>query len=505
MGPYVPDLQEFLRLARWAEVVPVYREVLADLDTPLSAYLKVVRPPYGFLLESVEGGERWGRYSLLGTEPWGMLRGKGQRVVVEEGGRSRVLSGNPLRVLCDLLASLRVAEIPGLPRFFGGAVGYLGYDLVRHFERLPQLKPDDLGLPDLCVMLVDRALIFDNLTHTLKAVALARVSDDPRRAYGEAVRAVDELLERLRGRPSLPPVPRRAEVEVGSNMSREAFLEMVARAKEYIVGGEAIQVVLSQRLEVSADLPPLQAYRALRLINPSPYMYLLELGDHALVGSSPEVMVRLEDGRVVVRPIAGTRPRGSTEREDRALEEELRRDEKELAEHIMLVDLGRNDVGRVSRVGSVRVSELMAVERYSHVMHLVSQVEGDLAEGCGPLEVIGATFPAGTVTGAPKVRAMEIIEELEPVRRGVYAGAVGYLSPTGNLDLCITIRTILFRQGRMYVQSGAGVVADSQPEREYQETLRKAEGMIAAIRMAMNDFGQFSPSISQNLQNSPSS
>jgi anthranilate synthase component 1 len=487
-----PDWEAFRRLAAAGTVVPVYREILADMETPVSAFRKIDSGNYAFLLESVEGGEQWGRYSFLGSNPSLVFQCKGRLVELLEGPvttRDEVTT-DPMEAVKAILARYRPAPVPGLPRFCGGLVGYLGYDLVRFLERLPEGAKDDLGLPDAVLLLTDTLLIFDNVAHTIKVVSNAAVREPgeaaAREAYEEAQRKIAALIAALRRPVGASRSPRSSPRpgERTSTFDREAFQQAVRRAKAYVEAGDVIQVVLSQRLAARFAADPFDAYRALRIVNPSPYMYYLRLGDLKIVGTSPEVLVRLEDGQIAVRPIAGTRRRGRSEAEDRALETELLGDAKERAEHIMLVDLGRNDVGRVAAPGSVAVDQLMAVERYSHVMHLVSHVRGRLAEGRDAFDVLRACFPAGTVTGAPKVRAMEIVEELEPVRRGPYAGAVGYFSFSGNMDTCITIRTILFAEGTAYVQAGAGIVADSDPALEYQETLNKAEGMLRAIALA---------------------
>ncbi len=489
---YTPDLKTFRDLARAGNLIPVARQILADMETPVSAFRKIDSGNYAFLLESVEGGENWGRYSFLGSNPSLVFRAKGSRLEVLRGEGSEVLSDaqDPLAALAQLLGRYRAVRVPDLPRFTGGMVGYLSYDVVRHLERLPALGKDDLELPDALFLLTDTLLIFDNVTHRITVVSNATVQDDTpsgvERAYREAQRKIDAIIAALR-RPIGAPMGRAARagsLHLESNFTREGFCQAVARAKEYVHAGDVIQTVLSQRLAVRTDADPFDVYRALRIVNPSPYMYYLRLGDLKVVGSSPEILVRLEGERIDLRPIAGTRPRGATEEEDRRLAEELQADPKERAEHIMLVDLGRNDVGKIAQVGSVAVADLMTVERYSHVMHLVSHVRGTLEPGRDAFDVLRACFPAGTVTGAPKVRAMEIIEELEPVRRGPYAGAVGYVSFSGNLDTCITIRTILFARGVAMVQAGAGIVADSDPEREYQETMNKARGMLRAIELA---------------------
>jgi anthranilate synthase component 1 len=486
---FTPDLRGFIGKSRGGNLIPVYKEIMADMETPLSAFLKLEGGKYAFLLESVEGGEKVGRYSFLGTNPRKVFSAKGRRVTVEEEADRLTFesASDPLDDLARMLGEYRPVPVQGLPRFAGGAVGYVAYDAARYFEKLPDGNPDDLGLPDLFFIFTDTILIFDHVRHTIKIVSNARPGGDPERAYEAAVRSIERIEARIRN-----PLPSKTieiaadapEVPFRSNVTRDEFEAMVERGKEYIRAGDVIQVVLSQRLEAEVHAPPFNIYRALRSVNPSPYMYYLRFGDVHLVGSSPEVHVRCENGVVEVRPIAGTRPRGRDEEEDAALEAELLADPKERAEHIMLVDLGRNDIGRVCRYGSVKPREMMIVERYSHVMHIVSDIQGALSEGKNAFDVLRASFPAGTVSGAPKIRAMEIIDELENVRRGPYAGAIGYFSFTGNLDSCITIRTILIKGARAFVQAGAGIVADSVPAREYEETLNKARAMLRAIAMA---------------------
>ncbi|MDD5643747.1 MAG: anthranilate synthase component I [Syntrophales bacterium] len=485
----IPDFTAFQEMARQGNLIPVYREILGDLETPVAAYKKLRGEGCSFLLESVEGGEKWGRFSFLGLNPSLMFQVQGDKVTIQRRGEKEVLEAgaDPFIHLRRLLDDYRAVPAPGLPRFWGGLVGYLGYDMVRFIERLPDETPA-IDIPEARLLLTDQLLIFDNLRQTIKVVHLVQVDPEaPLKAqYDRALAAIDNLIGRLR-----QPVPRGTAPRPGdargtleANMTQESFQNIVSRAKEYIAAGDVIQVVLSQCFSAPFSHDSFDLYRALRSINPSPYMFYLDLGDLQLVGASPEILVRLEEGQITYRPIAGTRHRGATPEEDLALEKELLADPKERAEHIMLVDLGRNDVGRVSQIGSVRVPELFTVERYSHVMHIVSQVEGQLASGRDDLEVLKSTFPAGTVTGAPKVRAMEIIEELEPTRRGPYAGAVGYVSFSGNLDFCITIRSFYIHGGRIYLQVGAGIVADSDPEKEYQETVNKAMALMRALERA---------------------
>ncbi len=486
-----PTLEEFRQKAKQGNLIPVYREILADMETPVSAFLKIDDGRYSFLLESVEGGEKWARYSFLGSRPSVIVKGSGRTVeITREGKTVRHANGrDPLDAVKQVLAAYRPVPDPALPRFFGGAVGFLGYDTVRYFEDLPIRDKPGLGLPDVFFLITDTLLIFDNLKHRILVVSNAHVKGKAvEAAYREAMRKIDGLVRKLktgvrsqksgvRGRTKGPS-------ELTSNFTQQQYEEAVLRAKEYIKAGDIFQVVPSQRFQRKITVEPYAIYRALRLINPSPYMYFLRCGGATVVGASPEVMVRLEGDRIDLRPIAGTRRRGATEEEDRALAEELLADPKERAEHIMLVDLGRNDVGRVSESGSVHVSELMVIERYSHVMHIVSNVRGALAAGKDAFDVIRACFPAGTVSGAPKIRAMQIIDELEPTQRGPYAGAVGYFGFSGSMDTCITIRTLVVKGTTAYIQAGGGVVADSDPAAEYQETVNKAKAMLRAVEMA---------------------
>lgn len=489
---YCPSRKEFKAKARLGNLIPVYREVLADTETPVSAFLKIGGGDTAFLLESVEGGEKWARYSFLGRNPSLVIRTKGKHAELVRSGLpiERRTITDPLDLVKEALRIYRPVKVEGLPRFFGGMVGYLAYDAVRFFESLPDHTHDDLELCDAVFLLTDTLLIFDSLSQRIQVVSNAFVADNAattvEAAYDLALSKIEALVADLRkplDPPLLAPLPPRSP-ETQSTFTRECFCEAVLKCKEYVAAGDVIQAVLSQRLEVKTAAQPFDVYRALRIINPSPYMYFIRLGDLSVAGSSPEVLVRLEEGQIDLRPIAGTRPRGRNEPEDRALAAELLNDPKERAEHIMLVDLGRNDVGRVAVPGSVEVNELMVVERYSHVMHIVSNVRGRLQQGLDAFDLLRASFPAGTVTGAPKIRAMEIIEELEPAKRGPYAGAVGYLSFSGNMDTCIAIRTVLFAKERAWIQVGAGIVADSDPAREYQETLNKAAGMLRAIEMA---------------------
>jgi anthranilate synthase component I len=486
---FKPDRDEFCALARQGNLVPVYREILADLETPVSAFLKIDDGGDAFLFESVEGGEKWGRYSFLGVAPQKILVGKGEELQSGPAGGplETVPAKDPLDAAREMLHRYRPVAVAGLPRFAGGLVGYLSYDIVRFFERLPSVAVDDLGHPDLYLMLVDTLVVFDNVAQTIKVVSHGLVSapEDAPRAYDEACERIERVIERLQRPVPIPPsTPVATPPSIRSNFEPPSYEAAVRRAKEYIVAGDVIQVVLAQRFECALRAHPFNLYRCLRTLNPSPYMYFLRLGGRTVLGASPEVMVRVEGREVTVRPIAGTRPRGTSEVEDRELERELRADPKEIAEHIMLLDLGRNDVGRVARIGSVKVTERMVVERYSHVMHLVSNVTAELRDGIDCFDAFRATFPAGTLTGAPKVRAMEIIEELEPVRRGVYGGAVGYFDFSGNMDTSITIRTMVIENGRIYVQAGAGIVADSNPESEQAECINKSRALFEAVKLA---------------------
>lgn len=485
---YTPSLEQIRELAKSGEynLAPVVRDVQADLETPVSAFLKVAKGDYSFLLESVEGGERLARYSFIGTEPYRVIR-SGPYADPAEGS-------DPLREVEEEMSRYRLAHPrdtarASLPRFTGGAVGFLAYDNIRHFEprvKIPQ--KDSLGLPEAVFMFVDSLLVFDHVQHTIKVVAHCRLDGDIDTSYRQACWRIDELAKRLtQTLPAMPyPIqpPSHEPAEVISSVGKEKYLANVVRGKEYIVAGDFIQIVPSQRLSRKTVAHPLSVYRALRTVNPSPYMYYLSMGDSYIAGASPEMLVRVEDGIVETHPIAGTRPRGHDQAEDEALEHELANDEKERAEHVMLVDLGRNDIGRVSEPGTVKVGDFMVIERYSHVMHLVSRVTGKLRSDHTTYDALRACFPAGTVSGAPKIRAMEVISELEPDRRGPYAGAVGYFDFSGNMDTCITIRTVVMKDGVASVQAGGGVVFDSDPEAEFQESLNKARGMLLAIDKA---------------------
>ena len=491
MTNYYPSKKEFLKLSKRGNLVPVYKRVLADLETPVSAFIKMSGGSYSYLLESAEGQEKIGRFSFIGSSPSLVFKSKGSLIEIIRKGKKKErfrTQRDPLDELKGLMASFKFVNIEGLPRFCGGLVGYLGYDMVRFFEELPDKNPDKPAFPDSIFMLTDNLLVFDHLNHEMKIVSLAHIKGNPLRAYEEAIARIEKICSRLK-RP-LPAKMNRLKasrtkgIRVRSNFTKREFKRSVSHIKRYIKKGDIVQAVLSQRLEVKLRPRSFDIYRALRFINPSPYMYYLRFNDFDIVGSSPEILVRCEDSVVQTRPIAGTRPRGKSSKEDEALIEDLLNDPKERAEHIMLVDLGRNDIGRVCEYGSIAVPEFMVIEKYSHVMHIVSDCIGRLAKGKDMFDLVRATFPAGTVTGAPKIRAMEIIDELENLRRGPYAGCVGYFSFSGNLDMCITIRTIIVKNKRAYIQAGAGVVADSRPEKEYQETLNKTRGMIKAIKLA---------------------
>ncbi|MCW9079001.1 MAG: anthranilate synthase component I [Gammaproteobacteria bacterium] len=469
--------------------IPVVCEVLADLDTPLSVYLKLVEGPFGYLFESVHGGEKWGRYSIIGLPCRTLLKVTGEQVTIETDGEpvETATVEDPLAFVEAFKARYRVPELPHMPRFSGGLVGYFGYDTVGYIE--PRLrnpdKPDPLGCPDILLMVSDELVVFDNLSGRMYLIVHADIERGD--TLGATNARIQGLIDRMQqGAPRHRAQDRRevSESDFVSGFTEAGFKQAVARIKQYILDGDCMQVVISQRLSIPFAARPLDLYRALRGLNPSPYMYFLDFGEFQVVGSSPEILVRLEDGEVTVRPIAGTRRRGHTEEEDQALEAELLADPKELAEHLMLIDLGRNDAGRVAQVGTVRLTDKMQVERYSHVMHIVSNVTGQLNKGMSAIDVLRATFPAGTVSGAPKIRAMEIIDELEPVKRGVYSGAVGYLSWNGNMDTAIAIRTAVVKQGQLHIQAGAGVVADSVPELEWKETMNKGRAVFRAVALA---------------------
>jgi len=490
---YKPSLEKFKQKARQGNLIPVYKEIIADLDTPVSAYMKIRGGDYSFLLESVEGGEKWARYCFLGCDPSLIVRTKGNKFTIQDHGKEetgQVTGDSPLSIIKKILAKYRPVPAEDLPRFTGGAVGFIGYDMVRYFEKLPDQTTDDLDIPDSLFVITDTLLIFDNVSHTIKIVSNAFVEDDDLDGlYQKTLRKIECLEDKLRASAPVTRVDYKGKAKtvmgpIESNFEEKAFKEAVLKIKKYIVEGDAIQVVLSQRLKYKISEDPFDIYRALRTINPSPYMYFLKYGDLQIVGSSPEILVRLEDGKVEVRPIAGTRKRGQDEEEDCALEKDLLQDEKELAEHIMLVDLGRNDLGRIAQTSTVEVNEQFLIERYSHVMHIVSNVRGLLKPGLDCFDVLKATFPAGTLSGAPKIRAMEIIDELEPTRRGLYGGTVGYISFNGNLDTAIAIRTLLIKDNIAYLGVGAGIVADSVPDNEFEETMNKGKALLKAIELS---------------------
>jgi anthranilate synthase component 1 len=477
---------EFVELAKRGTFVPVCKEVVADLLTPVSAFLKIAEhSDYAFLLESVEGGEHVGRYSFLGKDPFLILRGRDGKTIIERTGVTTESDRPFMESLREVMSGFQSPFVPGLPRFTGGAVGYLGYDTSRWFEPTVGERADADG-DAAGFMLFDTVLAFDHVQHRILLIANARISgeEDLQSLYQFACARIEFLERELDRALSIVRESNPKPLELTSNVTQPEFEQMVRRAKEHIAAGDIYQVVLSQRFETELGVDPFTVYRALRHVNPSPYMFFVRMAQRAIVGSSPEMLVRVEGSHVETHPIAGTRPRGRSDEEDQRLAEELKRNEKEKAEHVMLVDLGRNDVGRVSRYGSVRVPTFMALERYSHVMHLVSTVVGELADDSDRLDALVSCFPAGTVSGAPKVRAMQIIDDLEPGRRGIYAGAVGYLDFAGNLDFCIAIRTIVIECGKAYVQAGAGIVADSNPAAEYEETRDKARAMIRALELA---------------------
>jgi anthranilate synthase component I len=487
------DPDELQRLAEQGfNRVPIVEEVLADLDTPLSVYLKLARGPYSYLLESAHGGEKWGRYSIIGLPCTTHLRVKGNEVEVLSGGRTveSLRTDDPLAFVESYMARFRVAELPGLPRFYGGLVGYFGYDTVRYTEKrlAHSTPPDPLGTPDILLMLSDDVVVFDNLKGRMQIITLV----DPNEP-GALTRGRDRLRSfaaRLGG--PIPDIPESSanqhieESDFESEFGQDAFLAGVEKIRDYIVAGDVMQVVLAQRMSIPFSAAPINMYRALRGLNPSPYMYFMDLAEFQIVSSSPEILARVEDGVIVNRPLAGTRRRGHTDEEDKALERELLSDPKELAEHLMLIDLGRNDVGRVAETGSVRVTERFVIERYSHVMHISSNVEGRLQEGRSAIDVLRATLPVGTLSGAPKIRAMEIIDEIEPVKRGIYGGAVGYLAWNGNMDTAIAIRTAVIKDGKLYIEAGGGIVADAIPRLEWKESMNKGRAIFRAAALAEN-------------------
>ncbi|MBF0252677.1 MAG: anthranilate synthase component I [Candidatus Omnitrophica bacterium] len=485
---FYPNKKQFIELCKKGNVIPVVFEILADFDTPLSAFLKIDEGDVSYLLESVEGGERLGRYSILGSDPLMMIQSTGNDITITKNGKTetRKINIDPIEELKNIMKPFKFVEIDAMPRFTGGLIGYLGYDLVRFFEDIPCANEDNIKLPDMQFVLADTMIVFDHVDKKIKIISNAFIEGSPNDAYEASIKKIEKLASKLK-RPLEVPVPNncyKGEQKIRSNFTEKEFCDVVEKAKEHIKAGDIIQMVPSQRLSAETDADPFTIYRALRSINPSPYMFYLRFGDIKIIGSSPEILVRCENNKVEVRPIAGTRKRGKTEKEDNELSLDLINDPKERAEHIMLVDLGRNDIGRVCKFKSVVTPEVMRIEKYSHVLHLVSDVEGTLREDKDIYDVIRATFPAGTVTGAPKVKAMELIEKFEKAKRGIYAGSVGYISFAGNIDLCITIRTILMKDKTAYVQAGAGIVLDSVPKNEYVETLNKAKGMLKAIEYA---------------------
>lgn len=489
---FKPDLKTFIKKTREGNLIPVYKEILADMETPVSAFRKIYSHDHAFLLESVERGENFGRYSIIACNPDAVFKAKGDTIYLKLSGKKDELiekTNNPLARLKELVGGFSFVEDEDLPRFSGGAVGYIGYGMVEYFDKIPQQNPDNLDLPDMYFLITNSYLLFDHLKHVIKVVRNVKVDKDQdmEAAYHKACGDIDQMISVLNRQMSYRPFDTTVpvcEVSARSDFTKPEFEDIVARAKKYIRQGDIIQVVLSQQFETDMNTNGFEIYRALRSINPSPYMYALKLGEFEIIGASPEVMVRCEDDVVEVRPIAGTRPRGKNQKEDSLLEKDLLSDPKEIAEHIMLVDLGRNDIGRVCVYGTINVNENMVIERYSHVMHIVSDVTGKLSSDKDQFDVLKAAFPAGTVTGAPKIRAMQIIDELEKVKRGPYAGAIGYFSYSGDIDTCITIRTIVIKGKKAYLQAGAGIVADSVPEKEYLETVNKAKAMMKAIALA---------------------
>lgn len=490
-GRYHPNFEEFKLLAAKGNIVPVYRQLISDTLTPVSAFQKISDVEYAFLLESAAGGEKISRYSILGINPFVEFTSFGNRIEIKRGANKTevIHAKDPLEVLRKEMDAFDPVIVNDLPKFFFSVVGYIGYDTVRHYERLPNIPKDDLSLPDIQMMFYNTVIIFDHLTKTMKVVYAAQVDNDGlENVYNEAIRKIDIVIDKLRT-PVMSlsdDITSSGEVTIpfSSNFEKADFLQAVDHCKEYIRAGDIFQVVISQRLKTRTQADPFSIYRILRSINPSPYMFYLKMGDLKLIGASPEVMVKVDGKKITVRPIAGTRKRGRDDSEDIQFEQELIADPKERAEHIMLLDLGRNDVGRVSRYGSVHIDEKMVIERYSHVMHITSSVCGELQDGKSAFDSLKACLPAGTLSGAPKIRAMEIIDEIEKTKRGPYGGAVGYFDFFGNMNTCITIRTILLKGNDAYIQAGAGIVADSVPEREYEETLNKAKGLLKAIELA---------------------
>lgn len=492
---YQPELQEVIRLSKDYNLIPVSRDLMADTETPIRVFYHFQNEPRAFLLESVEGGVNWARYSFIGTDPFMIVRGKGERIEIETPEEKQVLDAPPVETVQNILSKYSSPSLPDFPRFTGGAVGFFGYDLQQYYGNLPPHLHDDLQMNDIHFMFCDQVIVFDHVKQQIKIIANVHIPDgaselEVEQAYRDTCRKMRETEGKLRLPLRVPmSIPGALDMDVDmtnvkSNLKPEKFMENVNKAKDYINAGDVSQVVLSQRFMIETDVSPLEVYRILRTMNPSPYMYYLKLDEETIVGTSPELLVRVEGDRALTRPIAGTRRRGKDDAEDRALEKELLADEKERAEHIMLVDLGKEDISKVSEPGTVECDSFMEVERYSHVMHIVSNVSGKLRSDMNFFDAFLACLPAGTVSGAPKTRAMEIISELEHEARGAYAGAIGYLGFSGNMDSCITIRTIIFKEGKAYVQAGAGIVQDSVPENEYMETVNKAKGSIKAIRVA---------------------
>lgn len=495
------ELQHVTRLASQYNLIPIVRYMMADTETPIRLFQHFAKENHAFLLESVEGGAKWARHSFIGTDPFMMLYGKNGEMVLERSGEKHVLNDKPIELLKAHLRSFRSPSLPELPPFTGGAIGFFGYDLLQYYEKLPAHKIDDMNMNDMQFMFCDQVIVFDHFKQQLQIVGNVHISDgatdaEIAKSYEAAVAKIEATIERLQQPVTIPVTSGgsiQADYELGeikSNVTKEQFISNIEQAKQYIRAGDVFQVVLSQRFNIDTNIDPLHVYRVLRSTNPSPYMYYLKMGEEVIVGTSPEALVKVNGDRVETRPIAGTRPRGQTAEEDKALELELLADEKERAEHLMLVDLGRNDIGRVSEFGTVKCDSFMEIERYSHVMHIVSNVSGKLHKDKDFFDAFVSCMPAGTVSGAPKLRAMEIIAELENEARGAYAGAIGYLGFGGSMDTCITIRTIIFKHGKAYVQAGAGIVWDSVPESEYVETVNKAKGMLKAIRTAEAIFGQ---------------
>lgn len=489
---YYPERKKFFKIAKKGLVVPVYREILADLATPVSAFRKLSKKSkYSFLLESVEGGENIGRYSFLGIDPYLTFQSKGNKYLIISGNEKKQgLTNDPLDELKSIMKSFQGFDVEGLPRFTGGAVGYISYPMIRFWEKIPKDKPDDLQIPDMFFMVTEIVVVFDHVRHKMKVICNTFIKNTDKKylnkLYDKAICKIYAVIEKLQTESVSVKQNKQNKISSKwkSNFTVKDFIKAVNKAKEYIKAGDILQVVPSQRWTKKTNAEPLNIYRAIRSINPSPYMFYLDFDNFKIIGSSPEIMVRKEKDKVILRPIAGTRRRGKSDEEDNKLIKELLSDPKERAEHIMLVDLGRNDVGRVAKLGTVKVTEVMSIEKYSHVMHIVSNVEGNLKKGCDEYDVLRASFPAGTVSGAPKIRAMEIIEELEPNQRGPYAGAIGYFSFSGNLDSCITIRTIVLKHDIVYLQAGGGIVADSIGKREYKETLNKAKALMEAVEIA---------------------